>query len=455
MTLRNRSLSGPAITPAVSPCLYTPRIFRVRQIEAVHRTIGFACAASSTGIHFARLIRLPVGRRAQQWPADQPAGAKEEKADAMRILMTTECVGDVWTCSIELARALEAHDVEVVLATMGPPPSEAQRREAHALWNVTLHESRYKLEWQEDPWSDVHDAGQWLLDLQRRHRADVIHLNGYAHGGLDWEAPVVIVAHSCMMSWWQAVRHESVPPAWARYWQEVRLGLAAADVVVAPTHAMLGSLRHHYGALDQAQVIPHGRSHHLYSPRTKQPVVLSAGSLADEAKNLATLQRAAGRIRGEVRVVDDQPADSAVADAADVTLLEQLTAAELATEMARAAVYALPARYEPFGLSVVEAAMSGCALVLGDIPSQREIWRDAATYVDPDDAGALAEAVNELLDNPSLCAARGEAAALHAIQYSPQRMARQYYELYDHLHRQRLPQLQREFELLSPEIYLG
>ncbi len=32
----------------------------------------------------------------------------------------------------------------------------------------------------------------------------------------------------------------------------------------------------------------------------------------------------------------------------------------------------LPARYEPFGLSVLEAALSGCALVLGDIPSLRE-----------------------------------------------------------------------------------
>ena len=36
---------------------------------------------------------------------------------------------------------------------------------------------------------------------------------------------------------------------------------------------------------------------------------------------------------------------------------------------ARAGIYALPAVYEPFGLSVLEAALSGCALVLGDIPS--------------------------------------------------------------------------------------
>ena len=58
--------------------------------------------------------------------------------------------------------------------------------------------------------------------------------------------------------------------------------------------------------------------------------------------------------------------------------------------IARAAIYALPAHYEPFGLSILEAAMSGCALVLGDIPSLREIWGDAAVFVHPDNRDAVA-----------------------------------------------------------------
>jgi glycogen synthase len=55
---------------------------------------------------------------------------------------------------------------------------------------------------------------------------------------------------------------------------------------------------------------------------------------------------------------------------------------------ARASIYALPARYEPFGLSALEAALSGCALILGDIPSLREVWLEAAPYVSPDDESA-------------------------------------------------------------------
>ena len=35
------------------------------------------------------------------------------------------------------------------------------------------------------------------------------------------------------------------------------------------------------------------------------------------------------------------------------------------SQLSAASVYVLPAKYEPFGLSVLEAALSGCALVLG------------------------------------------------------------------------------------------
>jgi glycogen(starch) synthase len=63
----------------------------------------------------------------------------------------------------------------------------------------------------------------------------------------------------------------------------------------------------------------------------------------------------------------------------------------LARELARGDLR-LPARYEPFGLSVLEAALSGCALVLGDIASLREVWGGAACYVRPGDSRAAPRA---------------------------------------------------------------
>ena len=77
--------------------------------------------------------------------------------------------------------------------------------------------------------------------------------------------------------------------------------------------------------------------------------------------------------------------------------------------MARASIYALPARYEPFGLSILEAALSGAALVLGDIPSLREVWGGRrASSSTPTTRPALAAGARQgLIEAPARAAAHG------------------------------------------------
>ena len=51
----------------------------------------------------------------------------------MRVLMTTDTVGGVWTYAIELTAALAPHGIEVVLAAMGPQLTLEQRSRAERL----------------------------------------------------------------------------------------------------------------------------------------------------------------------------------------------------------------------------------------------------------------------------------------------------------------------------------
>jgi glycosyltransferase involved in cell wall biosynthesis len=106
---------------------------------------------------------------------------------------------------------------------------------------------------------------------------------------------------------------------------------------------------------------------------------------------------------------------------------------QLAVLLGRAAVFAHPARYEPFGLGPLEAALSGCALVLGDIPTLREVWDDAATYVHPDDPEGLATALAEILSDPDLASSLGAAARSRAERYRPAGMADAYASTYRNL----------------------
>src|SRR5262249_34538037 len=156
------------------------------------------------------------------------------------------------TYVLELARALAPHDVEVVLATKGGRLSAAQRAAAR-LPNVSVFESTFKLEWQPDPWEDVALAGEWLLGLEASVQPDVVHLNDYAPGDLPFRAPALVVGHSCVLSWWEAVKQTALPPEWFRYRSAVRAGIRSAVAVVAPSAAMMHALERHYGPLPFAR----------------------------------------------------------------------------------------------------------------------------------------------------------------------------------------------------------
>ena len=351
----------------------------------------------------------------------------------MRVLMTADAVGGVWTYALELARALAPHDVEVVLTTMGRAPDAAQRAEVARVPNVTLFESTYRLEWMPDPWDEVASAGRWLEEIEREWEPDVVHLNGYAHAALPWRAPTLVVAHSCVCSWWRAVHGEAAPADWDRYRDAVVGGLRAADLVLAPTRAMLDALAVEHGMPGAACVVHNGRAPAEGAPSEKRPLVLSVGRLWDEAKNLRAIERVAPRLPWPVYVAGDAALEAAPAgDAAPgvVRHLGRLSSADVQRWMGDASIYALPARYEPFGLSALEAALAGCALVLGDIPSLRELWDGAALFVDPDDADALDHALFTLMDDAPLRATMAGAARERADRYTPERMAAGYLAAY-------------------------
>ncbi len=352
-----------------------------------------------------------------------------------RVLMTADTAGGVWTYALELARGLGRHGLEAHLAAMGGRLDDERRAEAARLPNVTLFESAYKLEWMPDAWDDVAAAGQWLLELEDRVRPDVVHVNGYAHAALPWKAPVLAVAHSCVLSWWSAVKHEPAPVEWSRYRDQVSRGLAAAALVVSPTHAMLAALQQHYpGAVRSGRVIPNGRDPALFRPDFKTAFVLAAGRLWDEAKNIRALEAAAERLRWPVYIAGDKRhPGGGEARFERLRFLGRLTSEDLARQYGRASIYALPARYEPFGLSVLEAALAGCALVLGDIASLRENWDGAAVFVSPDDIAGIAAAINGLIADPT-CRSRLRARSRErALRFTPEAMAGRYFAAYTEL----------------------
>jgi glycogen(starch) synthase len=239
------------------------------------------------------------------------------------------------------------------------------------------------------------------------------------------------VGHSCVLSWWRAVKGETVPEDYDRYAVEVAAGLDAADLVIAPSESMLTSLGQHYGPPRRSRVIYNGRDAKTYKPGAKEPIVFTAGRLWDEAKNLEALETVAPRLPWPVFVAgENHHPDGGEARPHHTRLLGRLSPRALSAWYGRASIYCLPARYEPFGLSILEAALSGCALVLGDIPSLREIWRHRAVFVPPDDPEALADTLQRLIDDPDRRSSLAAGSRARALQLTPDKMVEAYLAAY-------------------------
>jgi glycosyltransferase involved in cell wall biosynthesis len=356
--------------------------------------------------------------------------------------MTTEAGGGGLTQNLNLAGGLRARGVDVVIAAPGAEPTPAERAAAEKL-GVQLEHAPLDLEWTGEDFRDAAAAGDWLLDLEARHACDLVHLDGVALAARAFASAKVVVVRACELSWWEAVRGEPVPPELARYRDVVSEGLATATHVVCPTRWMRQTVDRLYGPPARASVINDARAPGSFEPSSgsfepisgKQPFVLGVGRVWDEAKNLPALARAGRSLPWPVKIVGpiattDGPGAVGL-DAFDgVDLLGALPAAEVADLYANAAIFAAPTRYDPSGLSVLEAAMAGCALVLGDVPSLRELWDDAAVFVPPEEIDGLSACLHDLVRHPELRHEMGLEAQARAAAYRYEDMVDAYARVY-------------------------
>lgn len=352
----------------------------------------------------------------------------------MKLLMTCDMVGGVWQYATDLARALAADGVEVVLAVLGPAhghrrdsgePPPARANKAPASTGVTVLRTGLPLDWLSSGPEDVLATGRAIAALAAKHRVDLIHLNSPALAiAGPFPVPVVAVAHGCVGTWWAAAHDDAPNPVYAWHGEAMRAGLLAADLVFAPSAAYAATLQRHYDLPAAPQAIHNGRTPLPLPPAEPADQVFTAGRLWDQVKNVALLDdvaallpvplRAAGPITG--------PHGETIA-LRHLHALGILSEAALAAELARRPIFVSAARFEPFGLAVLEAAQAGCPLVLSGIDTFRELWTGAALIVPEETAAAYAAAVARVRTQPGLREHLSEAARNRARRYTPQATA--------------------------------
>jgi glycosyltransferase involved in cell wall biosynthesis len=353
----------------------------------------------------------------------------------MRIIMTTDVVGGVWDFCRVLTSELTAGGHGLTLLAFGRPTVLQQEQAAEAGAEL-LHED-LKLEWMADSASDVHRSQLRLLSLAEELQPDIVHVNQYALASLNLCAPIVLTAHSDVLSWHKWTAHVPAGPEWAPYAALCRGGLLGADSVVAVSGFLAREVADLYGIDREIGVIHNGWPAED-RPARKRGLSLLAGRAWDRAKNIELAARAlAGWDAGEVAFAGPtaHPESGGVMPLGGrLQVLGALPQRRLLELLAQARVYVSPARYDPFGLLPLQAALAGCALLLSDIPSYRELWDGAAAFFPPDSETDLRRLWQRLLEDDELARSLASQARQRAAErFSSGEMAARYLALYERL----------------------
>lgn len=341
-----------------------------------------------------------------------------------RLLMTTDGVGGVWQYALDLATALAPLGVETILAVLGPAPDAAQRADADAA-GIRLIDTALPLDWLSDGPAPVVAAGEAIAALATAEQVDLVQLNMPTLGArATFAVPVIAVTHGCITTWWSAAHGDTLPAAYRWQRSMTHEALSAADIVVAPSRSHAAEISRHYRLAAAPVAIHNGRRRIAAGDGTRAQTVFTAGRLWDRVKDTATLDAVAAGLDVPFRAAGATvgPHGETVRPA-HLHLLGQLDTAALGAELAQRPVFVSAACFEPFGLAVLEAAASGCPLVLSDIATFRELWDGAALFVPVGDVEGYRVAIDRILTDAALAAQLSDAAALRAARYTPEATA--------------------------------
>ena len=361
----------------------------------------------------------------------------------MHVLVTADTLSGAWTYTRELVTGLVTRGVRVTLVSFGEIPLPEQVRWMESLHGLDYRPTAFRLEWMQEAESDSLDSADFLATLVRELKPDVLHLNQFIYGALPVNVPRVVMAHGDLITWTQAVEgYTPRPTRWLKWYRDMVIaGIRGADAVVAPSGWMLDSIRSCYTEPQREAVIYPGRNPIFFNPYiNKEDSVLSIGRLVDAGKQVFLLTQCVHPV--PVCIVGSEQtvpiprvpirADVKLAlDENSVAIRGPQTEAQLRALYSRASIYAATSRYEPLGMTALEAALSRCAIVANDIPSFREIWGDAALYFRTNDAASLAENIRQLNADRDLCRAYGNLAYTRARErFTTKRMIDDYLQLY-------------------------
>jgi glycosyltransferase involved in cell wall biosynthesis len=335
--------------------------------------------------------------------------------------------------TVHTARALAGHGMTVVLVYVPAGTDPFRAYGVPRTPGIELAPISHRLPW---PLSRVHSNRIFGARLVR---------------AIDWSSIGAVLARHLKIARFLQDRFPSIPLVYEAHEvfadtvaparRDRMAGLEGAVVeraaaLVANSGATAARLRELYRSAAAVEVIANGVDYPETLPekdwaRAGEGVIY-AGSFFGW-KGVEDLVAAAASLGGfRVRLLGGDDAGVArlrglYRDAGDGARLEfagRVPHAQVAAELARACIAVLPNRADPDSaftspIKLFEYMAAGCALVVSDLPSLREVLdADDALWVAPGDAAGLARAIRALAGDPARAKRMGERVRAKARRYT-------------------------------------
>lgn len=291
-----------------------------------------------------------------------------------------------------------------------------------------------------------------LVGLLRREGVDLVNI----HYPLASFLPVALAAQIAGVPVVTSVHGADLFPRGEplrRYPLGLRAVLRLSRCVVAPSEAYLTQVVEQFpGLAGRAQFIHNGIRPEEFDPsrgipdenRCPERYVLTIAA-HNPKKGLDVLIEAFARVAVRhpdvhLLLLGDGPLRSRLEDQASrlglgdrARFLGTRSRGETIALLRRCAVFVLASRAEPFGLAVLEALAAGRPVVATRVGGIREIVRDGVDglLVEPDDAEALARALETFLDDPDAGVRFGRAGRLRAESFTTEANSLRYESLFE------------------------
>lgn len=176
-----------------------------------------------------------------------------------------------------------------------------------------------------------------------------------------------------------------------------------------------------------------------------QPYVLLASARNWRTKNMEAALRVLKAVRemganfetvvyGSPEAIEACKSDESI-PWSEMKYVGYISADELAMLYRYASVFLFPSLYEGFGLPVLEAMASGCAVVASSAGALAEVAGSGAQVFDPYDVSGMADAVRELLSDPAQQRNWRDAAVRRSADFSWMKAARETLRVYHQKHK--------------------